>query len=309
MRTLLFTALVVFFFGCTAEQKETTTKGNLHIFIPESIAPVMIEEVNAFLSLYKNNGAQITYAIVSSESASRRFVSDTARIAFLTCPLTKTEKESVHKISPNYNEMVIAYDGIVVVIHPKNKTIQLTTTEIRKIFNGTIKRWEQLDHAKPMTGVIKIYCQDSSDVIGYLTQRLLKQTETTALFTHTASDIQTLHSVEKDRLSLGFVALNWVDSVRSTAKIINLGRTSEDTDTTFASSENVNNAFYSPHPANIYRNYYPFKRAVYMYTRGNTDLASGFGTYVATAEGQKLIMKHGLLTGTQKIKLRSNQPE
>jgi ABC-type sulfate transport system substrate-binding protein len=45
-----------------------------------------------------------------------------------------------------------------------------------------------------------------------------------------------------------------------------------------------------------------------MYTRTHVDLAAGFGTYVATAEGQKIFLKHGLLPGTQKIKLKSNQP-
>jgi phosphate transport system substrate-binding protein len=312
MRILIFTTLIALLLGCGTEQKETTTKGRLHIFIPESIAPIMIDEVNEFLSLYRESGAQITYTIASSETATHYFVQDTGRIVFLPRPLTPQEKEYVKKISSDFNELAVAYDGIVVVVHPINKAQQMTTTEIQKVLTGTILRWEQLAFAKPMKGTIKVYYQDSSDVLEYLKQRLLKQDDTyakiSAKITRTSSDLQTLRSVEKDPMSLGFVALGWIDSAHSKAKILNLGRTKEDTDTTFAPPEGTKNDFYSPHPANIYRNYYPLKRAIYMYTRTHVDLAAGFGTYVATAEGQKIFLKRGLLPGTQKIKLKSSRP-
>ncbi|MGA3287470.1 MAG: substrate-binding domain-containing protein [Bacteroidota bacterium] len=308
MRILIFTALIALLLGCGTEQKETTTKGRLHIFIPESIAPVMIDEVDEFLSLYRESGAQITFTIASSETAAHHFVQDTARIVFLPRPLTPKEKEYAKKISPDFNELAVAYDGIVVVVHPINKTQQMTTTEIQKVLTGTVSRWEQLVHANQMKGKIKIFCQDSSDVTEYLKQRLLKQAGISAKFTRTSSDIQTLRSVEKDPLALGFVALVWIDSAKSAAKILNLGRTSEDIDTTFATPAETIGNFFSPHPANIYRNYYPLKRAIYMYTRTHVDLAAGFGTYVATAEGQKIFLKRGLLPGTQRIKLKTNQP-
>jgi ABC-type phosphate transport system substrate-binding protein len=308
MRVLLFTILIVLLLGCGTEQKETTTKGRLHIFIPESIAPVMIDEVDKFLNLYKESGAHITYTITSSESVVHHFIQDTGRIVLLPHPLTPQEKEYVKKMSPDFNELVVAYDGIVAAVHPTNKAQQMTTTEIQKVLTGTVSRWEQLAFAKPMKGPIKIYFQDSSDVLEYLKQRLLKQVKITAKITRTSSDLQTLQSVEKDPMSLGFVALGWIDSALSKAKILNLGRTKEDTDTTFASLSEAVGKFFSPDPAYIFLNYYPLKRAIYMYTRTHVDLAAGFGTYVATAEGQKIFLKRGLLPGTQRIKLKTNQP-
>lgn len=308
MRILVYTVLIAFLFGCNSEEKETTTKGNLHIFIPESIAPVMIDEVTEFLSLYRESGAQITYTIASSETAVHHFVQDTARIVFLPRPLTLQEKEYAKKMSSNFNELAVAYDGIVVVVHPINKAKQMTTTEIQKVLTGTVSRWEQLAFAKPMKGTIKVYYQDSLGVLEYLKQRLVKQTGITVKVTRTNSDLQTLRSVEKDPMSLGFVALSWIDSAHSKAKILNLGRTKEDTDTTFAPPPEAVGKFFSPDPAYIFLNYYPLKRAIYMYTRTHLDLAAGFGTYVATAEGQKIFLKRGLLPGTQRIKLKTNQP-
>jgi phosphate transport system substrate-binding protein len=306
MRTLFFIALTILYLGCSSEEKETTTRGKLQVFIPESVAPVMIDEVNAFLDLYKPHGAQITYTVVSSRAAADHFLKDTARIAFLPRPLTLAEKESVKKISTGLNELIVAYDGIAAVVHPKNKMEQMTTTEIREILSGKITHWEQLAPAKHIKGALNIYCQDSSDVTEYLVQRLLKQTGITAKFMRTTSDLQTLQAVEKDPLSLGFAALSWIDPGRTTVKILDLGRTKEDTDTTFAPPPEALGKFFSPIPAYIYLNYYPLKRSITMYTLAQVDLAAGFGTYVATVEGQKLFLKHGLLPATQKIKLRSN---
>jgi phosphate transport system substrate-binding protein len=306
MRNVFTIAFLFLLLGCSTEEKETTTRGNLHIFIPESIAPVMIEEVNQFLSLYEANGARITFTVVSAKTAAQRFIHDTTRIAFLPRLLEAHEKEQVQKISSTLNELAVAYDGILAVVHPTNKTEQMTTTQIQKVLSGTISRWEQLVGAKPMKGVIKIYCQDSSDVTEFLTERLVKHNGITAKVIHTASDLHTLQSVEKDPLSIGFVALGWIDSAKSTAKILNLGRTAEDTDTSFTPPPEAAGKFFSPHPAYIFLNDYPLKRAIYMYSRSQVDLAAGFGTYVATAEGQKVFLKRGLLPGTQRIKLKSN---
>jgi phosphate transport system substrate-binding protein len=308
MRILISTALIALLLGCSNEQKETTTKGRLHIFIPESIAPVMTNEVDEFLGLYRKSGAQITYTVASSETAAHHFVQDTGRIVFLPRLLTSQEKEYVKNISPYFNELAVAYDGIVVIVHPMNEIKQMTTTDIQKVLSGTVSRWEQLTFAKPIKGKIKIFCQDSSDVLEFLKQRLLKQTILSRKISRTSSDLQTLRSVEKDPMSLGFVALSWIDSAKSQAKILDLGRTKEDTDTTFAPPPESAGKFYSPHPAYIFLNYYPLKRAIYMYTRTHVDLAAGFGTYVATSEGQKLFLKRGLLPGTQKIKLRTTEP-
>jgi phosphate transport system substrate-binding protein len=305
MRSFLLILLISLFVGCNTEQKETTTRGKLHFNIPESIAPVIIDEVGDFLRVYKDYGAQITYTIVSTDAAAAHFVDDTGRIAILPRQLSKFEKEKVKNISSDLNELIIAYDCIIVVVHPKNNFEKLTTTDIQKILAGSITQWDQIPNTKPTKGAIKIYLQDSSDVSGYLTHRLVNANGIKAKFVGTSSDLQTIQSVSKDISAIGFVALSWLDSAKSDVKVLNIGRTKDDTDTTFTPPQDAVGKFYSPDLAYIYLNYYPLKRAIYMYTHAKTDLAMGFGTYVSTAEGQKLFLKRGLLPGTQKIKLRA----
>jgi phosphate transport system substrate-binding protein len=307
MRNTLLLACLVLAMGCgKQEERETSTKGKLFVNISESLAPVMIDEVQAFLTLYEPNGAHIDYRIVSAEIAAARFVQDTSRIAFLPRPLTPTEKEQAKKITGTLNELIVAYDGIVAVVNPKNAIEELSTSDIQKILAGTVNVWEQLGKKKTR-GAISIVLHDSSDVAAYLSKRFWREGK--VKLNRTVSDAETFRAVAKDPSAIGFAALDWIDSAGESVKVLNLGRTSEDTDTTFAPPKEAMGKFFSPHPANIYLNYYPLKRAIYMYTYGKVDLAAGFGTHVATAEGQKLFLKHNLLPATQKIRLRSSLPE
>jgi phosphate transport system substrate-binding protein len=298
-----FILLIAILVGCKTQETETTTSGRLHIYLPESIAPVMISEVNAFLDLYRQNGAEINYTVVPSEPAVHHFVYDTARIGFFVRPLTRQEKDIVRKTTADFNETPIAYDAITAVVHPENPVEQMTTTDIQKILEGQIKRWDQISSSKRLRGEIRFYYQDSSDIADYLNQRLMKQRKVAGKFEHTSTNWETLQAVARDPRGLGLAALGWIDSAKSSVKILELGRTKEDTDTTYAPPRQAIGLFFSPAPANIYLNYYPLKRPIYMYTRTKLDLAAGFGTYVSTSEGQKIILKCKLLPGTQNIKI------
>jgi phosphate transport system substrate-binding protein len=305
MRTsyLFLAAIIAILAGCKTQQTETTTSGHLHIDIPESIAPVVISEVDAFLGLYRQNGAEITYSVVPQEVAVRHFVYDTARLGFFARPLTQQEEKLARKATAGLSDTIIAYDAITAVVHPENPVEQMTTTDLQKILEGRIRRWNQIPSSGHQNGEIRFYYQDSTDIGEYLGRRLLGQKSITAKFERTASDWETIQAVARDPEGFGLVALGWIDSAKSSVKVLKLGRTKEDKDTTFAPPKEAIGMFFSPAAANIYLNYYPLKRPIYMYIRTQLDLAAGFGTYVATSEGQKIILKCRLLPGTQNIKI------
>ena len=298
---LSFTLLFLFASCSHNDNEETTTKGNLHLYLTESTSPAMIDEVNAFLNLYKEGGANISYNVVSENTALKHFIEDTSRMIVLTRPLSSDEKERTKNKNDDLIETIIGYDGIVAVVHPTNPVTQLTTTEIKNILTGTVTRWNDLTNGKKAKGKIKIYLQDSSEISSYLAKRL--HTQLTSKFIKTSSEIQTLNAVLHDPSAIGFVTPAWLDSTKSTAKVLELGRTREDADTSFVAQDKTDGIYFSPHPAYLYRNDYPLKRAIYMYTYTVGDLANGFGAFVASSQGQKLFLQRGIFPGTQKIHL------
>lgn len=297
------------FSGCTPEKSETTTRGHLQVLIAESIAPPMVEQVEQFVNIYSKNGAQLSYTLMSTNDAIRHLISDTARFIVTTRPLTAAERARVPVIEDyNLNGILVAYDGIAVVVHHKNPVEQMTTAEITKVLSGEITRWEQLSRSKGMKGAIDLLYQDSSDVSSFVDERLLYGQPVRKTVRRTGSSLETLRALADRPLSLGLVGTSWIDSARVPAKSLEVAETRQTTDTTFRVAPEAFGKYYSTHPAHIYRSYYPLKRAIYIYTFGLVgSIASGFGTFVSNKDGQRLLLKRSIVPGTQPIRLKAPQ--
>lgn len=293
--------------ACAPEKQETTTHGNLHVLIAESIAPPMIEEVEAFAALNEKNGAHLTYTLLSTDAAIQRLIQDTARFVIATRSMTESERGSIPQVDGfELNEIVLAYDAIAVVVNEKNPVGELTTEELTKVLSGAITRWEQLGRSKAMKGTIDLVLQDSSDVSMFVEARLMAGATVRKDVKHTTSSPGTLTSVAEDRNSLGLVGIAWIDSARGSVKSLKVAETRRTDDTTFQIAPEAFGKSYSTHPAHIYRSYYPLKRTIYLYTFGRLgSLVTGFGTYIAGNDGQRLLLNRNIVPGTRPVKLKA----
>lgn len=295
----------VLLFGCQPEKKETTTRGNLHVLFAESVAPAMIAEVDAFQSLYEKNGSHVTYEILTAQQVNSRFVLDTTKVIATTIPLDSKEQDLVRKTSGTLVEVTIAYDGLALITSPRNPCEKITKAEIRDLLGGKTKRWEELTHANGAHGQLKLTFQDSSDITAFIDRRLMDGFTFPKLSRRTTSSLQTVALVEHDPLALGFVGLPWLDSVKGRVKPLKVATSKNDADTAFSPAKESVGEFYGLHPAYLHLNYYPLKRAIWLYTRSmGGDVAAGFSSFVSTFEGQQILFQHGLLPGTQQIKIR-----
>jgi phosphate transport system substrate-binding protein len=291
--------------SCARNNEETTTKGHLNVLIAESVAPVLVPEINAFTSLYRANGADITFNIFSSEKVNRRFVLDSTRMIVTSKRLTPEEQQSVKKTTENLVEIVLAYDGILAVVHRNNTCKQMAESQIRDILEGKITTWNKLDRKKVPGGTINLILQDSSDVTWYLSQHLLRGNEVRAHHHKTHSPLETLEDVTRDPQSLAFVDLSWLDSARTPVKVLALATDTSLVDTLFKPDPESIGKYFAPHPAHIYLNNYPLKRAIYGYARTTpADLPTGFVSFLASPPGQRIFLDKGLVPGTQKIRLK-----
>jgi phosphate transport system substrate-binding protein len=293
--------------GCVREKTESLTHGSLHALIAESTAPAMVEEVNQFVALHADEGAQVSYEIVSSEEAVRRLVRDTVRFIVTTRPLTPSERQRASAVEGlELNETLVAYDGIAVIVNQANPVEQVAMEELQKIITGEFTRWDQLAGGKTAKGKIELLYQDSSDVSLYAEARILRGRAVRNDAVRCASSLETLRSVATRRASIGLVGLLWIDSARVSAKVLRAAETRQAQDTVFRVPAEAFGKFFSPHPANIYRTYYPLKRAIYIYTLGRLgSFASGLASFMANAEGQRLLLKRNIVPGTQHVRLKA----
>ncbi len=303
-RLLSALCVILMFVGCQKEPEETNTKGNLHVRVPESIAPVMIEEIKAFSDLYKESGANVTYSITTSEEAMKEFFRDTLRLCFSTIPFPEEQMQKAKEISPDINTTLFAYDAIVFITNENNSLRQITTDEVKRIFDGKISRWEQLKNSK-QKGDLFVSLQDSGDVIAYF--RSLYKTEDFKIknWQRAKSEEEVLNFTRANVRTLGIVPLSWYKKSSEGFSMLEVAPTRSESDTLFAVAPEAIGKYFSPHPAYLYLRYYPFYRRLYVCCRtlyGN--VAAGFTTFVTHSEGQKIILDNALLPGTQKIVLK-----
>ena len=290
--------------GCQPERPESPTKGHLQVLLAESAAPILLREVQAFEAVYGPHGATVDARIMSSREAVSRFVLDTIRLIISTVPLTPAEGDLVRRLG-DLTAIAVAYDGVVAVVHHTNPVERLTTTELADILRGRVNRWEQLRNHGAKRGTIRLLLEDSSDVASFVERRLLHGSSVSASHRSAVGSLDLLRELSRTPDALGLVGLAWIDSAHVPAKPLEVAETEAHPDTLFAVPPESAGSYYSPHPANIYRSYYPLKRAIMLYAKSlRGDLASGFGTYVANKEGQRIFLEGGLVPGTQPIRLR-----
>lgn len=304
-RSLLLFASALLLLGCPPEKAESPTKGHLQILVAESIAPPVLRQVDAFDKIYRAHGAHLTAEVVPAEVAVSRLILDTMRLIITPIPLTPAEESTVRQLSGSLSVIVVAYDAVSVVVHHRNVVDRISTSEVRDILTGRVRRWEQLRHANGKRGTIALHFQDSADVAAYLRARLLTSNDRLGPYRSWSEAIPLLRAVVADENAIGLVGQSWIDSARVPAKQLDLAAMEQPADTSFALVPESLGKYFAPHPAHVYRNYYPFRRKITMYTKSlRGDLAAGFGTFVANKEGQRIFLDAGLVPGTQPIRLR-----
>lgn len=308
-RSLLLIATSLLLTGCPPEKTESPTKGHLQVLVAESIAPPVLRQVDAFDKIYGAHGAHLRAEVVPAELAISRLILDTMRLIITPVPLTTEEETTVRQLAGSLSVIVVAYDAVSIVVHHRNAVNQITTDEVHDILTGRILRWEQLQHSNGRRGSIALHLQDSADVAAFLRTRLLDSRERFTAHRAWPEAIPLLKAVVADENAIGFVGQSWIDSARVPAKQLEVAAVEQPSDTSYALVPESIGKYFSPHPANVYRRYYPLYRKITMYTKSlRGDLAAGFGTFVANKEGQRIFLDAGLVPATQPIRLRGGQP-
>lgn len=165
----------------------------------------------------------------------------------------------------------IALDSIIPVVHPENPVDDLTSEQLRKIYNGDIRNWKEVGG---IDREITVVSRDSSSgTYGVWNDVVLKGDRVTPRAQTVASNGAAVQTVQDNKYAIGYVGLGYLTDDLKNVKIDGiLG-----TEATTASGE------------------FPVARYLYMFTdgwpSGNTLL---FINYMLNPDkGQPLVKKSG----------------
>lgn len=146
---MAFALVVGMMAGCSNKQEAAAPaqpaadgsklSGNVTVVGSTSVTPLAESLGQIFQE--KNPELFIEVQGVGSSAGIKAVNEGTADIGMSSRNLKETEK------SWGLTEHVIAYDGIVVVLHPSNKVTDLTDEQVQKIFKGEVKNWKEVGGA------------------------------------------------------------------------------------------------------------------------------------------------------------------
>ncbi len=230
----------------------------------------------AFADFYKENhsGVNITISESGSGNGVKSLMNNACDIANMSRFMKPAEfKSCVEKgILPVAH--VVAFDGLAVVVNPKNPVKALTVSQIADIYTGKISNWKQLggEDAK----IVVVSRDTNSGTYETFNELVLKKAAITKDAEYVGSNGQARTRVNTTKNAIAYVGLGFVDDtvkplsvegILPTAKSVSTGK-------------------------------YPIARPLYMFTNGYPKMGSdvyNFVTLHLSKEGREIVSDLGYI--------------
>ena len=183
--------------------------------------------------------------------------------------------------------IVIARDGLAVIVHPDNPVADLTLAQIRGLFSGQIRDWREVG-VKGIPGakdlkVRVITREDGSGTRGAFQELVMGETEISDDALVQDSNGAVREVVAGDRNIVGYISLGLVDPAgrifRDPVRAVMIEGAK-------ATEENIKEGKYK------------FSRPFLFLTKGpTTGAAADFIQFVLSSKGQAMLAQEGLVTG------------
>jgi phosphate transport system substrate-binding protein len=294
---------VLFFIQCggpkTPTIDETPTRGNIRIVADESFKPIVEAEIATFTSLYKY--AHINPAYMAEKDLIAEFLNDSVKLVVSSWVPTDQQKELLLTQQTVVRTTAIAYDAIAFVLNKENKDTLFTYENINELFTGKITDWKAINPKSNLGKIVAVFDNEKSANIRYFKEEFKIQGQLPSNFYSVKSNEEVINYVTQNKSAIGMVSVNWIcdreDSVsRSFSDKIKIA----------AVSDKLLNrgSYFMPVQGSIYDKSYPFTRTINLVSRETfKGLASGFVSWCAAEQGQRIVLKSGLVPATMPIRL------
>ncbi|MCL1887575.1 MAG: phosphate ABC transporter substrate-binding protein [Kiritimatiellaeota bacterium] len=220
---------------------------------------------------------EVTVSESGSGNGAKSLVNAMCDIAMLSRPLKDTEfKAAVEKnILPTAH--VLAYDAIVLIVHPSNPVKNLTLDQARDIYSGKIANWKDVGGAD--MPVVAVSRDTNSGTFETFETMVMKGEKVAAEAEVVGSNGAVRQRVQATNGAVGYVGIGYVDRTTKALTIANVEATYETVTT----------------------GRYALSRPLFLYTNGYPALGSELHHFVnlyLTKRGQAIIEAVGFVPVT-----------
>lgn len=279
---------------------ETATSGNIRIAVDESYLLLGQAELDVFTSQYKY--AKISPVFASEDSILQLFLKDSVRLMITSRKLTKNEEAYLQSKYIYPKTVKVAYDAVAFIENKSNRDSMIRYNTIRDVFLGKINSWKQINPKSRLQDIKIVFDNNHSANVRYVVEKFGLTSGLPKYCYSAQTNEGVLSYVEKHPEAIGVISVNWIsdpaDSVSHNflTRVRPIGFTSE----YFSEGED----FYQPYQAYIADKSYPFVRDIYAINRETfTGLGTGFIQFFAGEQGQRIVLKSGMVPATMPVRI------
>lgn len=240
----------------------------------------LINLVQRFSEVYmkKNPGQYIAVTGGGSGTGIAALINQKCDIANASRQIKTKEEKKANKKGIDVKRLVVALDGLCVIINPNNPVDGLTVNQIGKIFKGEITNWKEVGGPNK---TISLYGrQSNSGTFSFFRKAVLKG-EYSQKMRRMNGNAQIVESVKTDVSAIGYVGVGYVKKSKG-LKVLKV-------------AEKKGGYYASPlKDSDVKGGKYPIVRALNQYINGMPKgLAKEFIKFELSKEGQKIVVEDG----------------
>ena len=278
---------------------ETPTSGSIHILADSSFQPIVDAEISTFTGLYRY--AHITPTYVTENDLISAFLDDSVKVVVTAWEPSTEQKELLLNTQVVVRTTAVAYDAIALVLNKENKDSLLTYDNVNDLFTGKLNDWKSINPASDCGKMSTVFDNEKSTNIRYFKEEFKLEGQLPSSFYAVKSNEEVIDYVSKNKGAIGLVSVNWIcdkedSTMRAFSNKIKIAAISQK----FLEK----GSYFLPVQGSIYDKSYPFTRKINLVSRESfSGLGSGFVSWFSSEQGQRIVLKSGLVPATMPIRL------
>jgi phosphate transport system substrate-binding protein len=263
-------------------EEQTFTSGTAKILVDNTVQPFIEDALAVFLNTYDR--AHITQVNSTEREIVQALMNDSIKVAVLPRKLTKDEESHFAKKKIVHSVTEFGKDAVALITNQRAIDSVINLEEVLKVLRGEkSSKVSSLVFDNPNSSTVQLLLKMAG----------VKQVPATGIYSLKTNE-EVIKYVHDNNGAIGIIGVNWLlQSPVSTAKYVeNIKVLAVDN----VKIDKGEKKYYKPNQSNMATGSYPLTRTLYLLNYlGKDGLGMGFATYLRAQDGQRLILKSGLL--------------
>jgi phosphate binding protein len=199
-------------------------QGTVTVDGSSTVAPLSEAAADMFRSV--SPGVNVTVATAGTGGGFKKFCAGETDISDASRPIKDEEAAECKAKGIEYSEVIVANDGLTVVVNPENTWAKcLTVAQLKTMWSpeseGKIKNWNQIDKSFPDQNLALFGAGTDSGTFDYFTQAINGEEGASRTdYSPSEDDNVTIQGVKGDKGAVGYFGLSYAEQNPDAVKAI-----------------------------------------------------------------------------------------